>query len=90
MTLLLICRNRFVQRVGSGHKMLDAKITIDNTSLDWKDELRYLGLNFIAGNMLQRRPNFQVIRQKYFRALNGLFGKIGIHSSISVTLSLFN
>lgn len=41
---------------------------------------------FVASKVL--KCNLQIARQKYFRALNGLFAKVGTHSSPIVTLSL--
>jgi len=43
--------------------------------MDWKGELCYLGVNLLSANSL--KCNFQVSRQKLFRALNGIFGQIG-------------
>lgn len=42
---------------------------------------------FVSGNVL--KCNLQTVRQKHFRALNGLFAKIGIRSPM-VTLSLID
>ena len=56
--------------------------------LIWKSEITYLGVILIAAKSL--RYNLQRVRQKYFRALNSIFGKIGTNSSPFVTLSLIN
>ena len=56
--------------------------------MDWKYEMKYLGVYFLATKVL--KCNLQPVRQKYFRALNGLFSKIGTRSSPMVTLSLID
>ena len=100
-TIVDICVNEFndidlninlkksvCMRIGSGHKLSAANIRINNSDLPWKSELRYLGVSFLSSNSL--KSSLQAVRQKFFRALNGIFGKIGVHSSVSVTLSLVN
>ena len=73
-------------RIGQRHNAEVCKIIVNDEALDWKCELRYLGVHFVSANVL--RCNLQVMRQKYFRALNGIFSKIGTRSSLLVTLSL--
>jgi hypothetical protein len=73
-------------RIGQRHNAEVCKIIVNDETLDWKCELRYLGVYFVSANVL--RCNLQVMRQKYFRALNGIFSKIGTRSSPMVTLSL--
>ena len=73
-------------RIGPNYRSQVANIYINNESLQWNTKFNYLGLNFLSGNSL--KCNLQTVRQKYFRALNGIFGKIGTKSSAIVTLSL--
>ena len=66
----------------------DVSIIINGESLEWKSELRYLGVTFLKASTV--KCNLQNVRQKYFKSLNGIFGKIGANSSINVILSLIN
>ena len=75
-------------RIGPCHNVNIDNIIVNGCSLDWKSELRYLGVTFLRA--LTIKCNLQCVRQKYFRSLNGIFGKIGAHSPISVTLSLIH
>ena len=75
-------------RIGINHKSIVSNICINSSCLLWKSEIRFLGVSFVSSNSLM--CNLQIVRQKYFRALNGVFGKIGAHSTVSVTLSLIN
>ena len=63
-------------------------ISVGNELLEWKSEIRFLGVFIVSASVF--KCNFQVVRQKFFRALNGIFGKIGTNSSIPVTLSLIS
>ena len=84
---MLINVNKSVcMRVGHRHKAHVNNIVIQNQSMDWKCELRYLGVHFVSGNNI--KCNLQIIRQKYFRALNGIFGKVGTRASPMIILSL--
>ena len=74
--------------IGVRHKLSPFKIRADNADIDWKQEISFLGLTITASNTF--KCNLQKIRHKFYRALNGLFGKIGLNSPTSVTLSLVN
>jgi Reverse transcriptase (RNA-dependent DNA polymerase) len=75
-------------RIGPKHNLTVASISVNGTNIEWKSELRYLGVNFCKSPKV--KCNLQSVRHKYFRSLNGIFGKIGTHSSTAVTLSLIN
>ena len=74
--------------IGVRHKLSPFKIRTDNADIDWKQEISFLGLTITASNTF--KCNLQKIRHKFYRALSGLFGKIGLNSPTSVTLSLVN
>ena len=65
----------------------DIKHTLNSETVDWKCELKYLGVNLVSGNVL--KFNLQTVRQKDFRAFNGLLSKIGTRSPM-VTLSIID
>ena len=75
-------------RIGPCHNADIASISVNGISLAWKSELRYLGVIFLKAPSV--KCNLQNVRHMYFRSLNGIFGKIGAHSPINVTLSLIN
>ena len=88
LDMLINVKKSVCMRIGHRHTAIVSNIVIQNQSMDWKCELRYLGVHFVSGNVL--KCNLQVIRQKYFRALNGIFAKIGTRSSPMITLSLID
>ena len=75
-------------RIGPGYKVSVASISVNKVPIVWKSELKFLGVHILASSSF--KCNLQPVRQKFFRSLNGLFGKIGTRSAINVTLSLFN
>jgi hypothetical protein len=75
-------------RIGRNHDEKIASVVINNEALDWKQEMRYLGVFFVSANSF--KCNLQLSRQKYFKALNGIFAKIGTSASPRVILSLVN
>ena len=75
-------------RIGPGHNKPIENLTINGSAIEWMTGLRYLGVTFLKSPSF--KCNLQTVRQKYFKALNGIFGKIGANSSVTVTLSLIN
>lgn len=75
-------------RIGSRFKSPVANIVVGCESIPWMSEIRFLGVSLLSSSTF--KCNFQTVRQKYFRALNGIFGKIGTRSSPLVTLSLIS
>ena len=75
-------------RIGPRFRLPVSKICVANQALEWSNEIKFLGVSILANSSF--KCNFQIVRQKFFRALNGIFGKIGTHSSTLVTLSLIN
>lgn len=75
-------------RVGKRHNANVANIMIHGDPIEWKQELKYLGLQFVSASRL--KCNLQILRQKFFRATNGIFGKIGTRASLSCYSTLIN
>jgi hypothetical protein len=73
-------------RVGKRYNVTTGKLSIDNTTLPWVAELRYLGLVFKAGSGV--KCNFHNTKIKFFRSLNGILGKLGSTPPVNLTLSL--
>jgi len=75
-------------RIGNRFDCNVADITIDNVSINWVNEIRYLGVYILCNKIF--KCNTHNAKMKYFRSLNGVLGKIGTSSSIDVTLSLIS
>ena len=88
MDMLINVKKSICMRIGERHKAEVSKIYIQSEAMDWKCEMKYLGVYFLAAKVL--KCNLQPVRQKYFRALNGLFSKVGTRSSPMITLSLID
>ena len=88
LDLLINIKKSVCMRIGSRRLAPVSDMLVNNQPLLWKSELRYLGVTFTSGYHL--KCNLQTMRQKYFKALNGIFGKVGVKSSIAVSLSLIN
>jgi len=54
--------------------------------VNWLNEIRFLGVTILTGKKFV--INLQRTKQKYFRALNAIFGKIGLNSYPVVLCSL--
>ena len=75
-------------RVGKRHNVTVSNIEIDNSPIEWKKELKYLGLQFVSASRL--KCNMQISRQKFFCASNSIFGKIGTRSPLNCYSALIN
>ena len=73
-------------RVGDQHNVDMSPILISDQSLQWKQEIKYLGIVLTKSKRFQF--NFQNSKQKYCRALNGIFEKVGLNTSPIVICSL--
>ena len=73
-------------RIGPRHRNEVSSICINTQPLKWLRELKYLGIHLLSATRFTF--NLQVFKQKYYRALNGIFGKIGVNSSSAVLCSL--
>ena len=73
-------------RIGPRHRNQVSSTCINNQPLKWLQELKYLGIHLLSA--IGFTFNLQVFKQKYYRALNGIFGKIGISSTPVVLCSL--
>jgi hypothetical protein len=73
-------------RVGDRHAAMMHPLLVHNQPLPWKQEIKYLGICLTAA----KRFNFNIQNtvQKFYRALNGLFGKVGLNTSPLVLCSL--
>jgi len=88
LDLKINVKKAMCMRIGRRHGEHISPILIDNQPLEWKQEMRYLGVFLVSANTF--KCNLQSARQKFFRALNGIFAKIGTKASPKVLLSLVN
>ena len=75
-------------RVGKRFDARVGNITIGSNSINWCKELQYLGVVIVSGKSFNY--DLHNTKLKYFRALNGLLGKMGSSPNIQLTLSLIN
>jgi hypothetical protein len=76
-------------RNGPGFKITDCKIYLNEHPLVWKSDLRYLGLFTLSGKRF--KCSLQQSKQKFYRAANGILGKIGLayHCLILSLIDIF-
>jgi len=61
--------------------------TLENGDrVDWADSCRYLGVYLVSAQSF--RCSFHEARASFYRAFNGIFGKVGRYASEDVVLSL--
>ena len=75
-------------RIGSRHCADFCPIMINNLAIGRNTELKYLGI-VICSNV-KFAIKVQPIRQKFFKSINGIFGKVGLRTSERVLCSLAN
>jgi len=73
-------------RIGARFKATTMPITIGNESLIFKQEITYLGLKLGSGQKFT--INQHNLKQKFFRQLNSIFGKVGLNTSPVVLCTL--
>jgi len=61
---------------------------LNGNKLSWKNEIRYLGIFILSGRHF--KINLQPSKQKFFRAVNAILGKIISTKNPSVSLSLLH
>ena len=62
--------------------------TLNGVSLQWSDEIRYLGVHIICS--FRFRVSLDLPKRSFYRAANSVFGKVGRVASEEVTIQLFN
>ena len=75
-------------RIGARHDAETDTLVINNMKLEWKNGIKYLGVILFSAKRFSF--NSQVSKQKYYRAINGIFWKIGMNTSPAVLCSLIN
>ena len=86
--MIVNCNKSGCLRIGKRHDAVVQMISVDDKFVSWVGEIKYLGVIILSGK--QFILNLQKTKQKYFRALNAIFGKIGVNSSPIVTCSLIH
>ena len=75
-------------RIGLRFMHTDCDIYLNGNKLEWKSDLRYLGVHLLNGK--QFHCSLQLAKQNFYRALNGIFGKVGAFANPQVLISLIN
>jgi len=73
-------------RIGSRHNAKIPEIKLNNSTLQWKEQIDYLGIQITSAQHFS--VSTQRARQKFFAALNGIFCKVGLNTSPAVLISL--
>ena len=74
-------------RFGARHNYNCADLTLQNGErVDWVDSCRYLGVYLVSAPSF--RCSFHEARASFYRAFNGICGKVGRYASEDVVLSL--
>src|SRR5271165_3624467 len=71
---------------GDRHKVTISSLQFGDQELHWKSEIKYLGIFILSTRRFC--INCQYVKQKFFRSLNGIFGKVGLQTSPTVLCSL--
>ena len=79
-------RKSACMRIGSRHNFPVQSLYINGQVLSWKNEIRYLGI--VLTSSKQFNFSIQNTKHKFFRALNGILGKVGLNTSLEVLCSL--
>ena len=61
-------------------------LLIDQCSIPWVKEIRYLGVYIVAAKRF--KCNLHYARLQYFRSISGILGKVGSSAPVGLTLSL--
>jgi len=72
------CSKSGCLRIGNRHSAIMGSISLGSKVVHWLNEIRYLGVAILSTKKFTVK--LQRTKQKYFRALNAIFGKIGLNS----------
>ena len=73
-------------RIGPRHNVSISNVFLNGQILLWNQELNYLGIVLCSAKKFT--VNQQKCKQKFFKSINGIFGKVGLNSSLPVLSSL--
>ena len=75
-------------RIGPRFNCTNCELYVKDVRVQCKSDLKYLGINLLSGKTL--KCNLQPVKQKFYRAVNGILGKIISTKNPSVVISLIN
>ena len=75
-------------RIGQRFSHTSCELFMNNCKLCWKSEMKYLGVCILSGKKFT--CNLQLVRQKFYRAVSGVFGKIFCTQNPTLILSVIN
>jgi len=75
-------------RISPRFKAVTTEVCINKSRIVWGSEIRYLGVNILAGSRFNL--NLQPSKQKFFGAVNNIFGKVGLRTSAELLVSLLS
>src|SRR6476469_3478020 len=71
--------------IGQRHNFEIKEIIVNNWTLKWSQEFNYLGVMIASAKKFT--VNLQNGKHKFFKELNGIFGKVGLKTSPVVLCS---
>ena len=74
-------------RIGNRCGALCSPIVVNNLTLKWVKEARYLGLTFSSS--IKFSCNWQPVKKRLFSSINRILSSLGTNPEVSVVLSLF-
>ena len=75
-------------RIGQRFTHTTCELFMNNCKLIWKSEMKYLGIYILSERKFT--CNLQPVRQKFYRSVNGIFGKIFSTGNPTLILSVIN
>jgi hypothetical protein len=75
-------------RIGPRHHITNCKLILNELPVIWKSDLKYLGVLIVSSKKF--KCNLQINKQKFYRATNGILGKIGTRAPLNLLLSLID
>ena len=86
--MIVNCRKSACLRIGNRHSVHVQNIIIGTDCVPREKEIKYLGIIILSTKKFT--INLQKAKQRYFRALNAIFRKVGLNTSPMVLCSLIN
>ena len=73
-------------RIGKRFRKVTSEVIINDKPISWAEQIKYLGICITSS--VSFKCDMHNTKMKFYRAVNGVLGKIGTKSSVDITLSL--
>lgn len=75
-------------RIGKGYKNKCTNLNLDDTTIPWNPEVKYLGIYIVAAYTF--KCNFESAKIKFYRSANAIVAKMGCNNNKPVTIKLIS